>query len=79
MDWRNFISQDPAILGGKPCIRGTRISVQLIVEDMSDGSSIDDLISAYPFLTKEQIRAALSFAAASLASERVVFIEPSAT
>lgn len=77
MDWRAYIEQDPKILGGKPCIRGTRISVELLVEDMSNGASVEDIIAAYPFLTSDQVRAALAFAAASLSAERVIFSGPS--
>lgn len=72
MDWRNRISQDPAILGGKPCIRGTRISVELVLEDMAAGSAVEDLLEAYPFLQREDVAAALSFAAASLSLERMI-------
>ncbi|MBX3729908.1 MAG: DUF433 domain-containing protein [Candidatus Sumerlaeia bacterium] len=76
MDWRVHIHQDPSVLGGKPCIRGTRISVELLVRDMADGASQDDILEAYPFLTREQVHAALAFAAASLSAERVIFAEP---
>lgn len=76
MDWRSHIEQDPAILGGKPCIRGTRISVESVIEDMADGACVADILGAYPFLSREQVRAALAFAAASLSAERVVFAEP---
>lgn len=75
MDWRPYIEQNPKVLAGKPCLKGTRISVELIIEEMADGASIDDLLGAYPFLTREQIRAALAFAAASLSAERIIFAE----
>ena len=76
MDWRAYIEQDPKILSGKPCLRGTRISVESIIEDMGDGASVEEILEAYPFLRAEQVRAALAFAAASLAAERVIFAEP---
>jgi uncharacterized protein (DUF433 family) len=60
------ITSDPAILAGKPVIAGTRISVQLILEKMRDGWTIADLLNDYPHLTREQIEAALDFAAEAM-------------
>lgn len=57
------IISDPAILAGKPVIAGTRISVQLILEKLRDGWTIDDLLDAYTHLTREQVVAALDYAA----------------
>ena len=58
-----YITADPGILGGKPVIAGTRISVQLVLEKLRDGWTIDDLLDDYPKLTREQIEAALRYAA----------------
>jgi uncharacterized protein (DUF433 family) len=60
------IITDPAILGGKPIIAGTRISVQLILEKVRDGWSIDDLLDDYPQLTRDQVSAALAYAASAM-------------
>jgi len=60
------IVNDPDILGGKPVIAGTRISVQLILEKMRDGWTINDLLDDYPYLTREQIVAALAYAAEAM-------------
>jgi uncharacterized protein (DUF433 family) len=57
------IIRDPGILGGKPVIAGTRISVQLILEKLRDGWTIEDLLDDYPHLTREQIIASLAYAA----------------
>ena len=57
------ITADPGILGGKPIIAGTRISVQLVLEKLRDGWTIDELLDDYPRLTREQIVAALRYAA----------------
>ncbi len=57
------ITADPAILGGKPVIAGTRIGVDLILEKLSDGESIEDILRDYPHLTRAQVVAALSYAA----------------
>lgn len=63
LDWHNHITRDPAILLGKPCIKGTRIPVELIVRKIAAGESDMDLLRGYPNLTKEGIQAALAFAA----------------
>jgi uncharacterized protein (DUF433 family) len=57
------ISIDPKISFGKPCIRGTRIWVSLIVDNLAAGVSEEEILSAYPSLTKADIRAALAYAA----------------
>ena len=62
-DWKERISIDPNVCHGKPCIKGTRIWVSLIVDNLAAGSSEAEILEAYPSLTKEDIRAALAFAA----------------
>lgn len=62
------ISIDPQVCFGKPCIRGTRIWVSLIIENLAEGVAVDELLAAYPQLTVDDIRAALTFAAEKLAS-----------
>ena len=62
------IIRDPAVLGGKPIIAGTRISVQLILEKLRDGWTLDDLLSDYPQLTREQVAAALAYAAEAMST-----------
>ena len=53
---------DPEILAGKPVIRGTRLAVEFILELMADGQSVDEVLAAYPGLTREDILACLSYA-----------------
>jgi uncharacterized protein (DUF433 family) len=65
-DTSALITADPEILGGKPVIAGTRISVQLILEKIGDGWSIEDLLEDYPHLTREQIIAAIAYAASAM-------------
>jgi uncharacterized protein (DUF433 family)/predicted nuclease of predicted toxin-antitoxin system len=60
------IVSDPKILFGKPVIAGTRISVELILEELGSGMSVDDLLRGYPHLTKEQVLTAISFAAQAI-------------
>ena len=61
-----LIQSDPAILMGKPVVAGTRITVELILEKLSAGETVDQIMEAHPRLTKEGIFAALSFAAQAL-------------
>jgi uncharacterized protein (DUF433 family) len=65
------ISIDPNVCFGKPCVRGTRIWVSLIVENLAEGVSESELLVAYPQLTLEDIRAALAYAA-EMTRERVI-------
>jgi uncharacterized protein (DUF433 family) len=65
------ISLDPRICGGKPCIRGTRIWVSLILDFLSDGATEADLLAEYPQLAPEDIRAAIAYGA-EMARERVI-------
>ena len=57
------ITRDPAVMGGKPCIRGIRVTVGTIVGLMAAGHSEDDILKAYPYLEREDIREALAYAA----------------
>ena len=61
MNWRDHIHSNPDILGGKPVVRGTRISVELILEYLAEGGSVEDVIDGYPSLTELDIRAAIAF------------------
>ncbi len=72
-DWKERISINPNVCHGKPCIKGTRIWVSLIVDNLAAGSSESEILEAYPSLTKEDIRAALAFAA-EMSRERYVDI-----
>jgi uncharacterized protein (DUF433 family) len=66
------IHADPRVLCGKPVIRGTRISVELVLRKLSEGATVEDLIDAYPHLTVEDIRAAVGFAADIVADDGVL-------
>ena len=63
MDYLKIITVDPAIRGGKPCIRGMRISVSDILEYLAGGMSEDEILRDFPYLTRDDIRACLAFAA----------------
>ena len=66
-----LIQSDPAIMMGKPVIVGTRITVELILEKLAAGETIEQLLEAHPRLTREAIRAALAFAAKALRADVV--------
>ncbi len=68
------IAIDPAVMMGKPVIRGTRITVELILRKLAAGASEGDLLEDYPRLTTEDIRAAVAYGAASVAHEDVVLL-----
>lgn len=59
----NRITRDPAIMGGKPCIRGMRVTVGMIVGQIGAGRSIEEVLVAYPYLEREDILQALRYAA----------------
>jgi uncharacterized protein (DUF433 family) len=69
------ISIDPRVCHGQACVKGTRIPVHQIVRMLANGDGIDDMLADYPSLTREDILAALDYAA-SLAEEEVTPIEP---
>jgi uncharacterized protein (DUF433 family) len=62
MNWRDFIVSEPRILHGKPCIKGTRIPVALILGYLAEGREHDAIIHEFPDLTKEHISACLDYA-----------------
>ena len=69
------ISVDPAVMMGKPCVTGTRITVELILRKLGAGRSFADLREAYPQLTDDDLRAALAFAADYMQHETVLAAE----
>ena len=72
----NRITADPQILGGKPIIRGTRLSVEFILDLLASGMSEEEILDDYPHITKEDIHACLRYAARSFRNEIYVEIEP---
>ncbi len=69
--WRKWIVSDPSVMMGKPVIVGTRITVELVLEKLAAGETVDDLLEAHPRLTREAIQAALAFAAEVLRADMV--------
>jgi uncharacterized protein (DUF433 family) len=69
------ISIDPTVVMGKPCIKGTRITVELILRKLGAGRSFGDLLESYPNITEDDLRAALAFAADYMQHETVLAAE----
>jgi uncharacterized protein (DUF433 family) len=67
------ITLSPDVMQGKPVIRGTRITVDLILRKLAEGASEADILDAYPHLTVEDIRAALAYAADTVSHETILF------
>jgi uncharacterized protein (DUF433 family) len=63
MQWKDRITIDPAVVVGKPIIKGTRITVELILDRIADGRSIDEVLVAYPHISRDDVLAAILFAA----------------
>lgn len=64
MKWQGRISIDPGVRSGKPCIKGTRITVYDVLEYLAGGMAEDEILADFPDLAREDIRACLGFAAA---------------
>ena len=69
------ITRDPAVMGGKACIRGMRVTVEMILGNLDAGVSIDELPEAYPYLEREDVLGAMRYGA-WLASEREIELTP---
>ena len=74
MTFTDRIEVNPRVMLGKPVIRGTRIPVELLLRKLADGATEADLLEAYPRLTRDDLHAAMRYAADTLAHEQVVFI-----
>ncbi|NJD77426.1 MAG: DUF433 domain-containing protein [Candidatus Methanoperedens sp.] len=68
---KNLIVSDPKVMMGKPVIAGTRVTVEIILEKLSAGETVEQILEAHPRLTREAIRAALAFAAQALRADVV--------
>ena len=72
MDVAKKIESNPSIMLGKPVIKGTRITVELIVHKLGEGATVEDILDGYPNLKRDDVQAALIYAAASLAHEELL-------
>lgn len=78
MNWKDYITADPEVLVGKPVVRGTRVSVELILDRLADGWSHEDLLRAYPRLTPEALHAVFAFASEMMRDEQYVAVDKAA-
>ena len=72
-NWQDYITVDPGICHGKACIKGTRIMVSVILDNLAAGFTPEEIIRSYPTLNREAVQATIAYAA-ELAKERVVLI-----
>jgi uncharacterized protein (DUF433 family) len=63
IDWRERIAADSAICHGKPCIKGTRIMVSVVLDNLAEGLTAEEIVAEYPSLVLEDVRAAMGYAA----------------
>ena len=71
------ITRDPAVMGGRACIRGMRVTVGMILGNLGAGETVDNLLEAYPYLEREDVLEAIRFGA-WLAQEREIDLSPAA-
>jgi len=72
-DWRKRISSNPEICGGRACIAGTRVPVRVVLANLAEGLSPQEIVAEYPSVTLEDVRAAMHYAA-EIADERIIVI-----
>ena len=63
IDWRERIAADPAICHGKPCVKGTRIMVSVVLDNLAEGLTAQEIVAEYPSLVPEDVQAAMAYAA----------------
>ena len=73
MRWQNYIEVDPNICHGKACIKGTRIMVSVVLDNLAAGLTTEEIVQSYPSLSREAVQAAIAYAA-ELARERIVTV-----
>ena len=76
VNWRAHISIDPEVMVGKPCIAGTRVPVEHILEKIAADIPIEDILDDYPRVTRDDVLAAVAYAAASMSAEEIIMTEP---
>ncbi|MDQ1350424.1 MAG: hypothetical protein QG657_726 [Acidobacteriota bacterium] len=73
MNWKNYITVDPTICHGKACIKGTRIMVSVVLDNLAAGLNPNDIMKSYPSLSIKSIQAAIAYAA-EISRERVLLM-----
>jgi len=72
VDWRDRIVVDPKICHGKPCIKGTRIMVSVILDNLAEGLTPEEIVEEYPPLTLDDVKAAIAYAAELVREEELI-------
>jgi uncharacterized protein (DUF433 family) len=73
MNWQDYITVDPAVCHGKACLKGTRVMVSVVLDNLAAGLSPEEILSSYPSLSHGAVQAAIAYAA-ELARERVILM-----
>ena len=71
MNWQEHITVDPTICHGNACIKGTRVMVSVVMDNLAAGFTVDEIIRSYPSLRRETVQSAIAYAA-ELTRERIV-------
>ena len=71
MNWREHITVDPGVCHGNSCIKGTRVMVSVVMDNLAAGLTMDEILLSYPSLSREAVQAAIAYAA-ELTRERIV-------
>ncbi|CAN5847995.1 DUF433 domain-containing protein [soil metagenome] len=71
MDWREYVTVDPKVCHGKPCVKGTRVMVSVILDNLAVGQTPEEIMESYPSVSREAIKSTIAYAA-DLARERFV-------
>ena len=69
MDWRDYITSDPEVCHGRACIKGTRVMVSVVLDNLAAGLDVEEIVGSYPSLNRVAVQAAIAYAA-ELARER---------
>jgi uncharacterized protein (DUF433 family) len=78
MDYRSFIVRDPAICGGEPVVRGTRVTIRTVLASLAEGATVEEIVADFPTLTPEVVRAVIAFAATSACEDMPLPAVPAA-
>ncbi len=71
MKWQDYITVEPDVCHGSACVKGTRVMVSVVLDNLAEGASINEILESYPSLNRESVLAAISYAA-ELTRERVI-------
>ena len=74
MDWKERITVDPLVCHGKACISGTRVMVSVILDNLAEGATPEEIVKEYPSLKQEDVAVAIKYAA-SLAREEIILLD----